>query len=153
MSSSPDRGHRVLVVDDSDAVRDLLMVNLELEGFDVRAAVDGEQGIDVAESWQPHVITLDVVMPRLGGFETVERLRKAAATAHIPVVIVSGRAQAGDRARGEQLGVDAYLTKPFEPADLVAVVTELAARGPSIPLSGDPRAAFRCDRGRPHRTG
>jgi CheY-like chemotaxis protein len=133
VSSSPDRGHRVLVVDDSDAVRDLLTVNLELEGFDVRAAGDGEEGIDVAESWQPHVITLDVVMPRLGGFETVERLRKAAATAHIPVVIVTGRAQAGDRTRGEELGVDAYLTKPFEPADLVAVVTELAGAGRRYP--------------------
>src|SRR3954463_15390229 len=102
VSSSPDRGRRVLVVDDSDAVRDLLIVNLELEGFDVRAAVNGEEGIDVAEAWQPHVITLDVVMPRLGGFETVERLREAAATSHIPVVIVTGRAQADDRARGEE---------------------------------------------------
>jgi CheY-like chemotaxis protein len=133
VSSSPDRAHRVLVVDDSDAVRDLLVVNLELEGFDVRAAADGEEGLDVAESWQPHVITLDVVMPRLGGFETVERLRGAAVTAHIPVVIVTGRAQAGDRARGEELGVDAYLTKPFEPADLVAVVTELAGAGRRYP--------------------
>src|SRR6201989_3193248 len=108
VSSSPDRGHRVLVVDDSDAVRDLLMVNLELEGFEVRAARDGEEGVEVAESWQPDVITLAVVMPRLRGFETVERLRSTESTAHIPVVIVTGRAQADDRARGETLGVDAY---------------------------------------------
>ena len=72
-------------------------------------------------------------MPRLGGFETVEQLRKAATTADIPVVIVTGRAQADDRARGERLGVDAYLTKPFEPTDLVAVVSELAAAGRRYP--------------------
>jgi CheY-like chemotaxis protein len=128
-----DSGPRVLVVDDSAAVRDLLVVNLELEGFEVRSAVDGQDGIDLAEAWQPDVITLDVVMPRLGGFETVEQLRKTATTAHIPVVIVTGRAQADDRATGERLGVDAYLTKPFEPTDLVAVVSELAAAGRRYP--------------------
>jgi CheY-like chemotaxis protein len=133
VSQLPDRAPRVLVVDDSDAVRDLLAVNLQLEGFDVRAAVDGQEGVEVAESWRPDVITLDVVMPRLGGFEAVERLRSAESTAHIPVVIVTGRAQADDRARGEDLGVDAYLTKPFEPADLVAVVRELAASGRRYP--------------------
>ncbi len=109
------------------------MVNLELEGFEVRAAADGQEGLDVAQAWQPDVITLDVVMPRLGGFETVERLREGPATAHIPVVIVTGRAQADDRARGERLGVDAYLTKPFEPTDLVAVVSELAGAGRRYP--------------------
>jgi CheY-like chemotaxis protein len=123
----------VLVVDDSDAVRDLLTVNLELEGFEVRAAVNGEEGVEVAETWQPDVITLDVVMPRLGGFEAVERLRSIDSTAHIPVVIVTGRAQADDRARGEKLGVDAYVTKPFEPTDLVAVVSELAGAGRRYP--------------------
>ena len=133
MSPPFDRDPRVLVVDDSDAVRDLLVVNLELEGFEVRAAADGQEGLEVAQAWQPDVITLDVVMPRLGGFETVERLREAPATAHIPVVIVTGRAQADDRARGERLGVDAYLTKPFEPTDLVAVVSELAGAGRRYP--------------------
>ena len=68
------------------------------------------------------MITLDVVMPRLDGFETLARLRADPGTAAIPVVLVTGRAQAADRARGEALGVDAYLTKPFEPAELVAVV-------------------------------
>ena len=123
----------MLVVDDSDAVRDLLVVNLELEGFEVRAAVDGAEGAEAAEAWRPDVITLDVVMPRLGGFETVELLRSAESTAGIPVVIVTGRAQADDRARGEKLGVDAYVTKPFEPADLVAVVRELANSGRRYP--------------------
>jgi CheY-like chemotaxis protein len=120
---------RVLVVDDSEAIRELIVVNLELEGYDVRTAADGLLGLDVVATWRPDVITLDVVMPRLGGFETLERLRADPATADIPVVIVTGRAQAADRARGDALGVDAYLTKPFEPAELVAVVGGLARAG------------------------
>jgi DNA-binding response OmpR family regulator len=120
---------RVLVVDDSDVIRELIKVNLELEGFDVVAADDGEAALALVDQVRPDVITLDVVMPRLGGFETVERLRADAATAHIPVVIVTGRAQAADLARGSALGVDAYLTKPFEPAELVAVVNRLAGSG------------------------
>ncbi len=124
---------RVLVVDDSEPVRELLTVNLELEGFHVRTAVDGLEALDAAVAWQPHVITLDVVMPRLGGFETLERLRADPATSGIPVMIVTGRAQAADRARGEALAADAYLAKPFEPTDLVAVVSELARSGRRYP--------------------
>jgi CheY-like chemotaxis protein len=120
---------RVLVVDDSEAIRELISVNLELEGFEVRSAADGELGLKVIRDWRPDVITLDVVMPRLGGFETLERLRADPATADIPVVIVTGRAQAADRARGAALDVDAYLAKPFEPTELVTVVCELARRG------------------------
>ena len=125
----PDGPLTVLVVDDSEPVRDLLAVNLELEGFEVRSAADGLEAIEVATAWQPRVITLDVVMPRLGGFDTLARLRSDPVTAAIPVVIVTGRAQAADRARGEALAVDAYLSKPFEPTELVAVVTELARGG------------------------
>ena len=121
--------HRVLVVDDSDAIRDLIVVNLQLEGYDVRSAADGQQALDVVGQWRPDVVTLDVVMPGLDGFETLERLRADPETADIPVVLVTGRAQAADRSRGEALGADAYLTKPFEPAELVAVVGRLAISG------------------------
>jgi DNA-binding response OmpR family regulator len=120
---------RVLVVDDSGPIRELIVVNLELEGFDVRSAVDGIEGLEVLSDWRPDVVTLDVVMPRLDGFDTLARLRADPATADIPVVLVTGRAQAADRARGDELGADDYLTKPFEPAELVAVVGRLAQQG------------------------
>ena len=118
------------MVDDSEVIRDLITLNLELEGFEVTAVGDGARALEVVGEVAPDVITLDVVMPRLGGFETVERLRADPATARIPVVIVTGRAQAADLARGQELGVDAYVTKPFEPAELVAVVARLAGSGP-----------------------
>ncbi|QWZ08921.1 response regulator [Nocardioides panacis] len=76
------------------------------------------------------MITLDVVMPRLDGFATLERLRADPDTVDIPVVLVTARAQVADRERGDALGVDAYLTKPFEPAHLVEVVGALARTGP-----------------------
>ena len=120
---------RALVVDDSPVIRELISVNLELEGFDVTTAEDGETALEVVHTVDPHVITLDVVMPRLTGFETVARLRADPATTHIPIMIVTGRAQASDIARGEELGVEAYLTKPFEPAELVEVATRLAESG------------------------
>jgi CheY-like chemotaxis protein len=120
---------RVLVVDDSAPVRDLVVVNLELEGFEVRTAVDGLEGVEAALDWRPDLITLDVVMPRLDGFGALERLRSDPRTADIPVVILTGRAQGVDRDRGEALGADAYLSKPFEPAELVGVVSELGRTG------------------------
>jgi DNA-binding response OmpR family regulator len=120
---------RALVVDDSAPVRELVVVNLELEGFEVRTAEDGQEGVDAALAWRPDVITMDVMMPRLDGFDALHRLRAEPATVDIPVVMVTGRAQRSDRIRGEALGADAYLSKPFEPAELVAVVGDLARNG------------------------
>jgi CheY-like chemotaxis protein len=123
-----DQPLRALVVDDSAVIRELIAVNLELEGFEVATAGDGESALRLARELYPDVITLDVMMPRLTGFEAVELLRKDPGTASIPIVMVTGRAQAADLARGEEVGVDAYLTKPFEPAELIEVVTRLARR-------------------------
>ena len=121
-----DQPLRALVVDDSAVIRELIAVNLELEGFEVATAGDGESALSLARELHPDVITLDVMMPRITGFEAVELLRQEPDTASIPIVMVTGRAQAADRARGEEVGVDAYLTKPFEPAELIEVVTRLA---------------------------
>jgi CheY-like chemotaxis protein len=123
---------RALVVDDHQPVRDLIVVNLELEGFEVRSARDGQEGLEIALAWRPDVITLDVIMPRLDGFGTLERLRADPVTAQIPVVFVTARFSADDQRRAERLGVDGYLTKPFEPAELVSVVTALARNGRSL---------------------
>ena len=120
---------RALVVDDSEVIRELIAVNLEMEGFEVHTAADGLTALDLAGSLHPDVITLDVMMPRLSGLDTVVRLRQDSRTATIPVVMVTGRAQAADVERGDAVGVEAYLTKPFEPAELVEVVTRLARAG------------------------
>lgn len=117
---------RVLVVDDDDVIRQLISVNLELEGFEVSTAVDGQDCLDKIREVDPVVVTLDIMMPRLDGWETACRLRDDPETAGIKVVLLSARAQEADRARGDRIGVDAYLTKPFDPDHLVATVRRLA---------------------------
>ncbi len=118
-----------LVVDDSAVIRELIRVNLELEGFSVTSAGDGEAALRAARELHPDVITLDVMMPKLDGLETVRRLRQDPATDQIPIVLVTGRASPADLERGREAGVEAYLTKPFEPSELVEVVRRLAEGG------------------------
>ena len=116
---------RILVVDDDDVIRQLITVNLELEGFEVIPAVDGQDALDKVKDARPHVVTLDVMMPRVDGWEAAARLRQDPETAHIKVVLLSARAQEADIQRGEKIGVDAYLTKPFDPDDLIDTVRRL----------------------------
>lgn len=116
---------RVLVVDDDDVIRGLISINFELEGFEVDGACDGEQALQQVATQRPDVITLDVMMPRLSGLEVADRLRADPDTAPIRLVLVSARAQEADLERAETLGVDAYVTKPFEPDELIRIVRGL----------------------------
>jgi CheY-like chemotaxis protein len=117
---------RVMVVEDDDTIRQLITVNLELEGFDVVTATDGQEALERVKDLAPAVMTLDVMMPRLDGWETAARLRADTDTSHIKLVLLSARAQQADLQRGEQIGVDAYLTKPFDPDQLIDIVRRLA---------------------------
>ncbi|MGN9838348.1 response regulator transcription factor [Nonomuraea sp. H19] len=118
---------KVLVVDDDEVIRQLIAVNLNLEGFEVATATDGQDCLDRVLDVMPDVITLDVMMPFMDGWATAQRLRTEEATSHIKVVLITARAQDDDRRRGLGIGVDAYLTKPFDPAELIQVVRDLAA--------------------------
>lgn len=120
--------HKVLVVDDDEVIRQLICINLELEGFDVLTAVDGEEGLATARTEQPDVVTLDVMMPKMDGWEAAARLRGDPATAGIRVCLISARAQQADVAHGQRIGVDAYVTKPFDPEELVSVIRRLASQ-------------------------
>src|SRR5271170_8032589 len=123
---------RVLVVDDDEVIRQLIAVNLTLEGFDVETAVDGRDCLEKVAAVGPDVITLDVMMPRLDGWVTATQLRRNPETAGIKVVLITARAQEDDRVRGRQIGVDAYLTKPFDPAEMIRVIRELAGAPTSV---------------------
>jgi CheY-like chemotaxis protein len=116
---------RVLIVDDDDVIRQLISVNLALEGFEVATAVDGRDCLDRVGAVAPDAVILDVMMPRMDGYATAERLRADPATRDLRLVLLSARTQERDIARGEALGVDAYLAKPFDPDELVATVRRL----------------------------
>jgi len=100
-------------------------VNLEMEGFEVVTAVDGQDALDMVIDVAPDVVTIDVRMPRLDGFDTVAQLRADPRTTDLKVAMVTACAQESDVRRGEAVGVDAYVTKPFDPATLVRTVRDL----------------------------
>jgi len=125
--SDQSRGRRrVLVVEDDPMIRHLITLNLELEGFDVTFADDGQACLDVVVVDPPHVIVIDGALPVLDGLTTTARLRADPTTAGIKIVMVSARAQQTDIRRGLEAGVDIYVTKPFDPAVLIRAVQELA---------------------------
>ncbi|MEU3250852.1 response regulator [Streptomyces sp. NPDC006997] len=120
----PGASGRVLVVDDNKVIRQLIRVNLELEGFEVVTAADGAECLEVVHQVRPDVVTLDVVMPRLDGLRTAARLRGDPRTRDLPLVVVSACTQY-EVESGLDIGVDAFLAKPFEPEELVRVVRAL----------------------------
>jgi DNA-binding response OmpR family regulator len=115
----------ILVVDDDPVILRLLEVNFEMEGFVVRSAADGQEGCEVARAEAPDVIVSDVMMPRMSGLELVAELKGDAATAGIPIILLSAKAQVSDVRSGLDAGADDYVTKPFEPNDLVERVLKL----------------------------
>jgi diguanylate cyclase (GGDEF)-like protein len=105
--------HRILVVDDDPETARLLRKWYDGEPFEVFAASDGEEGVDLCRSLGPDLVVLDVNMPRLDGFETAKRLKADPATASIPVVLLTARRDTDDKVRGFASGCDDYVTKPF----------------------------------------
>ena len=120
-----------LVVDDEPAIRDLCRVTLELEGFDVVEAADGEEAVEQARTHGPHIVFLDLMMPKMDGWRTLEVLAADGATAGIPVVVMSARSGDDDQLRAWEAGVLDYVEKPFHPQVLVELA-RLAA-GPRDP--------------------
>lgn len=118
---------RILVADDDAVIVRLLQVNFRLEGYDVETAAHGEEAVQKAGELHPKLILLDVMMPGVDGWEVCRRLKEDPGTADIPVVFLSARAQEEDRRRGLELGVAEYVTKPFDPGELVGLVARIIA--------------------------
>ena len=117
----------MLVVDDDRVIQQLVEVNLELEGHDIATAGNGEEALAKAVEFNPDVIVLDVMMPKMDGREVCRRLKADPRTADIPVVFLSARAQEMDVNSGLDIGAAAYLTKPFDPADLLETIDRVLA--------------------------
>jgi DNA-binding response OmpR family regulator len=119
---------KVLLVEDDPVILRLLEVNFELEGFDVVLAHDGAEGIDLARTERPDLVISDIMMPKVSGLELVAALKGDDATAAIPIILLSAKAQSADVKAGMEAGADDYVTKPFEPLDLVDRVRALIPR-------------------------
>ena len=117
----------VLVVDDDPVIQKLLQVNFEVEGFEVVIASDGEEGLKTARRVKPDIVLLDVMMPRMDGLKVAASLKADAKTAKIPIILLSAKAQEPDLKAGRATGADRYVTKPFDPLELLATVRSLIA--------------------------
>jgi DNA-binding response OmpR family regulator len=118
----------VLVVDDDPDVCDLVTYKLEQSGFDVRRASDGDGALREVAKQIPDLVLLDIMMPGISGLEVLQRWRANGATAAMPVIMLTAKAQENDVERGFELGADDYVVKPFSPRELVRRVTAVMSR-------------------------
>ena len=112
----------VLVAEDDDDIRALVECRLTLNGYEVVAARDGEEAVQLAGERDPDLMILDVMLPRLDGLQVTRRLRADGRTARLPIILLTARAQEADVTRGFEAGADDYLRKPFSSRDLAARV-------------------------------
>jgi DNA-binding response OmpR family regulator len=121
-------GKKILVADDDADIRTLVSYRMKRIGYEVLEATDGEEALKLATDHIPDLAILDVMMPRLDGFEVTRRLREHEATAGIPVILLTARAQDSDVARGFGAGADDYIRKPFSPQELAMRVQAILGR-------------------------
>lgn len=135
----------VLIADDDRDIVRFVELNLKLEGFRVATANDGEEALNKAQTLAPSLILLDVMMPRMDGFEVCQRLRADGRTAHLPVIMLTAKSLSTDKVLGMTAGADDYVIKPFDPMELVARVRATLERAREqqalSPVSGLPPAA------------
>jgi len=110
---------KILVVDDEIYIVHILDFSLAMEGYEVLTALDGEQALEKARSEQPDLIVLDIMMPKLDGYETCRMLKGDDITREIPVILLSAKGRNVDQKIGFEVGADDYITKPFSPRKLV----------------------------------
>ncbi len=121
---------RILVVEDNPGLAEGLRLNLAHDGHEVRVATDGFDGLSQAHRWDPELIILDLMLPRLDGFEVLRTLREEGRD--VPVLVLSARATETDRLRGFRLGADDYVIKPFSLPELLARVSAMLRRRPAV---------------------
>ena len=119
---------RILVVDDEPEAVELVEFNLKQAGYAVTTAADGAEALKKARAQTPDLIVLDVMLPEMDGFEICKTLRLDAATAKVPIIMLTAKAAEIDRVLGLELGADDYLTKPFSPRELLLRVKKMLAR-------------------------
>jgi DNA-binding response OmpR family regulator len=125
----PAKKTTILTADDDPQLLRLVMRNLQLEGYDVLTATDGQQAFDLIEAQPPDLVLLDVMMPKMDGFTVCHRVREFSA---VPIIIITARGQDQDKVRGLDLGADDYLTKPFSVDELLARVRAVLRRAQFI---------------------
>ena len=128
VNSEQLRSRSIVIVEDDEDIADSIRYNLDREGFRVRVATSGEDALKLILDRAPNLILLDLNLPHMNGFEICRRLRAEAATARIPILILTARTGESDKVLGLNLGADDYITKPFSMRELVARVNAVLRR-------------------------
>jgi twitching motility two-component system response regulator PilH len=115
----------VLVVDDSATAREMLVAELQRAGFRVMAAADGAEAMEHIKVTPPALVITDLIMPRVNGYELCRNIKSDPLTKHVPVIMCSTKAEEFDRYWGMKQGADAYITKPYQPKDMINAVKYL----------------------------
>ncbi len=118
----------ILIVEDEPALVDLLRYNLEANGFDVRAGMDGDEALMLVDERLPDLIVLDWMLPSVSGIEVCRQLRRKQTTRQVPIILLTARGEESDRVRGLESGADDYVTKPFSPNELLARIRAVLRR-------------------------
>jgi DNA-binding NarL/FixJ family response regulator len=118
----------ILVADDEPGIRLSVSDYLEMSGYSVIAAENGQKALEMLEEYQPHLIVTDITMPEMDGYELVRRVRQRPAFRLLPVIFLTARIETQERIRGYQIGADLYLPKPFDLEELGAVIRNLLDR-------------------------
>lgn len=116
---------KILIADDDPIIIKLLQVNLEMEGYDVTTAHDGQDAVEKAKADTPDLVILDIMMPRMDGWTARSELLEVPELAEVPVIFLSARAQQADLRKGYEAGVAEYVTKPFDPVDLLEIIEQI----------------------------
>ena len=130
---------KVLAVDDDKHIIRLVETNLRKEGYEVLIAGNGREALDLAVAHQPDLVVMDVTMPEMDGLEALKQLKENPATAAIPVIMLTAKAEDADIFQGWQHGADVYLLKPFKPKQLIAAIHEVMQSSDetkTVPLPG-----------------
>jgi DNA-binding response OmpR family regulator len=121
-------------VDDEIYIVHILDFSLGMEGYEVVTALDGEEALKKANETKPDLIVLDIMMPKMDGYETCKALKSDASTKHIPVILLSAKGRNVDMQTGYDVGADEYITKPFSPRKLVDRINTMLGNGDSSEL-------------------
>ncbi len=124
---------KILIIDDDFAINELIKVNLELQGYEIYQAYNGTEGFALVKQEKPSLIILDVMMPETDGFTVAQRIRQNSDVSETPILMLTALSQLNDKVNGFNLGVDDYLTKPFEIEELIVRVRALLKRTNQIP--------------------
>ena len=136
MAIGANLAHKILIIEDETDIRELLTYNLDLEGFDVVGAANGEEALQALKNESIQLVVLDLMLPDISGLEICRHIRRDSTLSRLPVIMLTAKGEEVDRIVGFELGADDYVTKPFNIREMILRVKAVLARSKATPVAG-----------------